>query len=54
MFLQDLFSVNFSFTQDEMTMKQIGVQQNFSIAKKYSLQGTVAQKEFESSVLDVQ
>lgn len=46
--------VNFSFTQDMMTMKQIGIQQNLSVAKKYSLKGSVAQKEFEASKYDVQ
>ena len=46
--------VNFSFTKDFMTMKQIGIQQNFSVAKKYSLKGAVAQKEFEASSYEVQ
>jgi cobalt-zinc-cadmium efflux system outer membrane protein len=45
--------VNFSFKQDMMTMKQIGIQQNFSIGKKYSLRGMVAQKEYEASIYDV-
>lgn len=45
--------VNFSFRQDMMTMKQVGIQQNFSIGKKYALRGTVAQKEFEASIYDV-
>lgn len=45
--------VNFSFKQDMMTMKQIGIQQNFSIGKKYSLKGMVAQKEYETSTYDV-
>lgn len=43
---------NFSFKQDMMTMKQIGIQQNFSIGKKYSLKGSIAQKEFEASIYD--
>jgi cobalt-zinc-cadmium efflux system outer membrane protein len=43
---------NFSFRQDMMTMKQIGIQQNFSIGKKYSLKGSIAQKEFEASIYD--
>lgn len=41
--------LNFSFTGDMMTMKQIGIQQNFSVGKKYSLKSAVAQKEYESS-----
>lgn len=45
--------VNFSLKQDMMTMKQIGIQQNFSIGKKYSLRGIVAQKEYEASIYDV-
>lgn len=45
--------VNFSLKQDMMTMKQIGIQQNFSIGKKYSLRGMVAQKEYEASIYDV-
>lgn len=44
--------LNFSFRQDMMTMKQIGIQQNFSVAKKYSLKGNIAQKEFEASIYD--
>lgn len=44
---------NFSFRQEMMTMKQIGVQQNFSIGKKYSLKETVAQKEYEASIYGV-
>lgn len=43
---------NFSFRQDMMTMKQIGIQQNFSVRKKYVLKGEVSQKEFEASVYD--
>jgi len=43
---------NFSFTEDMMTMKQIGIQQNFSVGKKYSLRGVVSQKEYEASVYD--
>lgn len=46
--------VNFSFTEDMMTMKQIGIQQNFSVGKKYSLKGSVAQKDFEASQYDLQ
>jgi len=46
--------VNFSFRQDMMTMKQIGIQQNFSVTKKYSLRGSLAQKEFEVSQYDIQ
>lgn len=45
--------MNFSLKQDMMTMKQIGIQQNFSIGKKYSLRGMVAQKEYEASIYDV-
>lgn len=45
--------VNFSFTQDMMTMKQVGIQQNFSIGKKYSIRGIVAQKEFDASIFNV-
>lgn len=45
---------NFSFNQDMMTMKQIGVSQNFSVAKKYSLRGNVSQKEFEASQYDAE
>lgn len=41
---------NFSFGQDMMTMKQIGIHQNFSVSKKYFLKGNIAQKEFEASV----
>ena len=41
--------VNFSFSDDEMTMKRVGFQQNFSLAGKYSLKGKVAEKEFEAS-----
>ncbi len=44
--------VDLSLTQDMMTMKQIGVQQNFSVGKKYALKGTVAQKEYEASRFD--
>ena len=40
---------DFSFTKDMMTMKQIGIQQNFSVGRKYSLRTNVAQKEFEIS-----
>ncbi len=46
--------VNFSFRQDMMTMKQIGIQQNFSVARKYSLRGNIAQAEFEASLYDIQ
>lgn len=45
--------VNFSFTQDMMTMKQIGIQQNFSVKKKYTLKGNLAQKDFEASQYDL-
>ena len=45
---------NFSFTQDMMTMKQIGIQQKFNIAKKYTLRGKVAQKSYEASTYDVE
>jgi cobalt-zinc-cadmium efflux system outer membrane protein len=45
---------NFSFNQDMMTMKQIGIQQNFSIAKKYSLKGKVAEKDYEASQYNIQ
>lgn len=41
---------NFSFGQDMMTMKQIGIHQNFSVSKKYFLKSNIAQKEFEASV----
>jgi cobalt-zinc-cadmium efflux system outer membrane protein len=43
---------DFSFTQDMMTMKQIGIQQNFSVGKKYAWRGAVAQKEYEASAYD--
>ncbi len=46
--------VNFSFKQDMMTMEQFGLQQSFSVAKKYLLKGTIAQKEFEASSLEEQ
>jgi hypothetical protein len=39
---------NFNFNQDMMTMKQIGIQQNFSVSQKYSLKGKVAEKNFEA------
>ncbi|MBI4947203.1 MAG: TolC family protein [Bacteroidetes bacterium] len=44
---------NFNFRQEEMTMKQIGIQQNFSVAKKYSLKGNIAKKDFEASQYDL-
>lgn len=44
--------VNFSFRQDMMTMKQIGIRQNFSPSKKYDLSGTVARREFETAVFE--
>src|SRR5581483_9442227 len=46
--------VDFSFSEDMMTMKQIGIQQNFSIGKKYALRGNVAQKEYEASTYNVE
>src|SRR5437660_1504818 len=46
--------VDFSFREDMMTMKQIGIQQNFSIGKKYAFKGAVVQKEFEASQYDLQ
>lgn len=45
---------NFSFRQDMMTMTQIGIQQNFSVRRKYALKGEVAKKEFETGTYDVQ
>lgn len=45
---------NFSFNQDMMTMKQIGIQQNFSVAKKYALKGKIAEKDFEASQYNIQ
>ena len=46
--------LDFSFTEDERTMKQIGIQQNFSVGKKYALRGAVAQKEYEASTYDIE
>ncbi len=46
--------VDFSFTKDMMTMKQIGIQQNFSVGKKYAWRGTVAQKEYEASTYNLE
>ncbi len=46
--------LNFSFTQDMMTMKQFGIQQNFSVGKKYTLKGAIAQKEFDASSFEVE
>jgi cobalt-zinc-cadmium efflux system outer membrane protein len=45
---------NFNFNQDMMTMKQIGIQQNFSVSQKYSLKGKVAEKNFEASKYNTQ
>ncbi len=45
--------LNFSFSEDMMTMKQVGIQQNFSVKKKYALKGIVAQKDFEASQYDL-
>ncbi len=45
--------VNFNFTMDMMTMKQVGVQQNFSVGKKYTLRTAMAQKEYETSTFDI-
>jgi hypothetical protein len=44
---------NLSFSEDMMTMKQIGIQQNFSVRRKYNLRRAIAQKEFEMSSYEV-
>lgn len=44
---------SFNFRQDMMTMKQIGIQQNFSIGKKYTIKETIADMEFEASRYNV-
>jgi cobalt-zinc-cadmium efflux system outer membrane protein len=46
--------VNFSFRNDPMTMKQVGIQQNFSLSKKYLLRGKEAEKNFEFSRHDAE
>ena len=45
--------VNFDLNDDEMTMTQIGFQQNFSVGKKYSLKERVAEREFSAGKLNL-
>ena len=46
--------LNFSFTDEMMTMKQISLQQSFPVSKKNALSGSVAQTEFEAGTYDFQ
>ncbi len=41
-----------NFGKDMMTMEQIGVQQNFSVSRKYAIQGDMAQADYEASGFD--
>ncbi|MEO6883454.1 MAG: TolC family protein [Bacteroidia bacterium] len=44
---------NFNFTDDMMTMEQVGIEQSFSVGKKYFLRNDVAEKNYEVSTYNV-
>lgn len=44
---------NFSFTDDMMTMKQVGVEQSFRVGRQYRLQGAMAEKDYAVGLFDL-